>query len=80
MRTGAGPDNKEAIVDIEQLWYEYSPYLYLLAGCCAAIFTRSLIGVGSGLLLIILALTIVKMRSGHRARQVRLEKQRRRGR
>ena len=48
---------------LEQAWYECSPFLYLAAGSAAALDARgSLLLAGSGLILIVLAATVIGLR------------------
>jgi hypothetical protein len=49
-------------MDYETLWYEASPYVYTFAGICAAISTDAQFGKISGILLLIAALTIIRLR------------------
>lgn len=53
-------------MDIETCWYEFSPYLYIVAGLLAIYFSTALIGGLAGALLIVAALTILRLRWLHR--------------
>jgi hypothetical protein len=55
-------------MDYETIWYEVSPYIYTVAGVCSAIAADAGFGKLSGLLLLIAALTIIRLRwrSRHR--------------
>ena len=50
-------------MDLESLWYEFSPYLYAVFGVGAVFYgPGSLLLKGSGILLVAAALTIVRLR------------------
>ena len=51
---------------LEPLWYEISPYLFFLVGI-SAIAGASRAGVAFGVLLLVMALLIIKMRWSYRA-------------
>ena len=53
-------------MDIETCWYEFSPYLYIVAGIVAIVLSRSLVGGLAGGLLIVAAVTILRLRWVHR--------------
>ena len=56
-------------MDYETIWYEISPYVYTLAGICSAMAADVRLGKLSGLLLLVAALTIIRLRwrSRHKA-------------
>ena len=56
-------------MDIEQVWYEFSPYVYSVAGALALFNAHSGVAVFSGVLLMTAALTILRLRWVHRRRQ-----------
>lgn len=56
-------------MDIEQLWYELSPYLYALAGMLALYHSRSGLPLFSGVLLLVASATILRLRWTNRRRQ-----------
>jgi hypothetical protein len=49
-------------MDYETIWYETSPYLYTFAGIGAALSTDVQFGKISGILLLVAALTIIRLR------------------
>ena len=53
-------------MDLEVLWYEASPYIYILVGVIAMIYASSYLAMLPGALLIAAALTIIKMRRTYR--------------
>jgi hypothetical protein len=53
-------------MDIETCWYEFSPYIYIMAGSASIFSSESLVGTIAGTLLIIAALTILRLRWVHR--------------
>jgi hypothetical protein len=66
---------QEENMDLETLWYEALPYLYLVAGVASIIYAPSYLGRLSGGLLIVAALTILKMRRTYRrAREVEVDR------
>jgi hypothetical protein len=56
-------------MDLETFWYEFSPYIYLVAGAISIFFSRALVGSIAGGLLIVAALTILRLRWVHRREQ-----------
>lgn len=56
-------------MDIEQLWYEFSPYVYSVAGAVALFNSYSGLAIFSGVLLLGAAATILRMRWVHRRQQ-----------
>lgn len=57
-------------MDIEAIWYEYSPFVYTAAGIFSISNYGSLVSVVSGILLIAAALTIFRMRWVYRKKKV----------
>ncbi len=55
-------------MDFETIWYEVSPYIYTFAGVFSAFAADVQIGKLSGLLLLIAALTIIRLRWRSRRR------------
>jgi uncharacterized membrane protein (UPF0136 family) len=53
-------------MDLEGLWYECSPYLYLAGGILTFVKADSKVGVASGILLVAAAITILRLRYIHR--------------
>jgi len=53
-------------MDLENLWYECSPYLYAAGGLATMLKSESRVGHVSGLLLIAAAVTILRLRYVHR--------------
>jgi hypothetical protein len=53
-------------MDIETCWYEFSPYIYLVAGCISIFCSSTLVGNLAGTLLVVAALTILRLRWIHR--------------
>lgn len=53
-------------MDLETLWYEFSPYLYAVAGVASILSTRSTVGIVSGLLLLAASGTILRLRWNYR--------------
>ena len=56
-------------MDIETWWYEVSPYLYIIVGMISLVFSSTYLAMLPGSLLIIAALTIIRMRWVHRRAQ-----------
>jgi hypothetical protein len=56
-------------MDIETCWYEFSPYLYIIVGVISIAFSASYLAMLPGGLLVIAALTILRMRWVHRRAQ-----------
>jgi hypothetical protein len=59
----------EASMSIEDIWYESSPYVYLLAGLAALAWSDGTMATVSALLLLIAAATILRLRWVHRRRR-----------
>jgi uncharacterized membrane protein (UPF0136 family) len=53
-------------MDLENIWYECSPYLYLAGGLATILKSDSRVGLVSGVLLVAAALTILRLRYVHR--------------
>lgn len=53
-------------MDLETLWYEFSPYVYAVAGIASVASTRSTVGIVSGVLLLAAAATIFRLRWTYR--------------
>jgi hypothetical protein len=53
-------------MDFEAIWYEYTPYLYAIAGIMSILYIGSLIGTAFGLALIVAAGFIFRMRFKYR--------------
>lgn len=53
-------------MDFESMWYEYTPYLYAIAGIISILHIGSIIGVGLGLILVAAAGMIIYMRQSYR--------------
>lgn len=49
-------------MDLETVWYEFSPYVYAAAGLASVLSTHSTVGIVSGVLLIAAAATIFRLR------------------
>jgi hypothetical protein len=49
-------------MDYETIWYEISPYVYTIAGVCTVVSADVQFGKISGVLLLIAALTIIRLR------------------
>ncbi len=62
-------------MDFETIWYEYTPYLYAIAGIMSILHIGSIIGISFGLLLIAGAGLIIIMRLKYRKRQFEKSKQ-----
>jgi hypothetical protein len=56
-------------MDIETCWYEFSPYIYIVIGVLSIFYATTHVGRLSAGLLIIAALTIVRMRWTYRKAQ-----------
>jgi hypothetical protein len=54
---------------IETCWYEISPYLYIIVGIISIGFSSTYLAMFPGCLLIIAALTIIRLRWVHRRAQ-----------
>ena len=53
-------------MDVETIWYEFSPYLYAAAGVVSLLNFKSALSVFSGVLLLAASTTILRMRWVHR--------------
>ena len=53
-------------VDIETAWYELSPYIYIVVGAAAIFYASESLARLPGMLLIVAALTIIRLRWVHR--------------
>jgi hypothetical protein len=62
-------------MDFETIWYEYTPYIYAVAGIMSILQIGSLIGISFGLLLIAAAGLIIRMRHNYRKAQSGKNKQ-----
>jgi NhaP-type Na+/H+ or K+/H+ antiporter len=49
-------------MDIETIWYEISPYVYTLGGVLALANSAERIGQVSGVLLLVAAITVIRLR------------------
>ncbi|OGB27245.1 MAG: hypothetical protein A3I66_10020 [Burkholderiales bacterium RIFCSPLOWO2_02_FULL_57_36] len=56
-------------MDFETIWYEYTPYLYAIAGIMSILHIGSVIGICFGLLLIVAAGLIIWLRHNYRRSQ-----------
>ena len=56
-------------MDFEVLWYEASPYIYVIVGIIAMIYASSYLAMLPGGLLIAAAVTILRMRRSYRRAQ-----------
>lgn len=56
-------------MDFETLWYEYTPYLYAIAGIMSILYIGSVIGVMFGLFLVVAAVVIIGARHKYRKSQ-----------
>ena len=56
-------------MSLEDIWYESSPYIYLLAGIVALVWSEGRLATMSALLLLIAAATILRLRWVHRRGQ-----------
>lgn len=50
------------MMNLEAIWYEYSPYVYAAAGAISISNVHTAIGLISGVMLLIAAATILRMR------------------
>lgn len=66
IRHGAASRQMSEIRNLETVWYEYSPYLYLAIGIAAIIYADTLLARLSCALLILAALTILRLRRTYR--------------
>ncbi|RPH67110.1 MAG: hypothetical protein EHM83_02310 [Burkholderiales bacterium] len=55
-------------MSLEDIWYESSPYVYLLSGVATLVGSEGVLGTASALLLLIAAATILRLRWSHRQR------------
>jgi hypothetical protein len=53
-------------MDLEGTWYECSPYIYLAGGILTFVKAESRVGIASGILLVVAAVTILRLRYKHR--------------
>jgi Flp pilus assembly protein TadB len=56
-------------MDFEAMWYEYTPYLYAIAGIMSILHIGSIIGISFGLVLIAGAGFIIVTRLSYRRKQ-----------
>lgn len=56
-------------MDFETIWYEYTPYLYAIAGIIFILHVGSVIGICFGLLLVVAAGLIIFLRHNYRKSQ-----------
>jgi NhaP-type Na+/H+ or K+/H+ antiporter len=56
-------------MSIEELWYEASPYIYILLGITVLFGSNETLGLASGGLLLVAAGTILRLRWLHRHRR-----------
>jgi hypothetical protein len=56
-------------MDFETIWYEYTPYLYAIAGIVSILHIGSIIGISFGLVLIAGSGLIIIMRFNARRKQ-----------
>lgn len=56
-------------MDFETLWYEYTPYLYAIAGVMSILHIGSVIGISFGLILVAVAVLILRARHNYRKSQ-----------
>lgn len=54
-------------MNVEALWYETSPYVYLVVGLAAVLFSRSALGLAFSAVLIATAATIFCLRRVYRS-------------
>ena len=60
-------------MSIEELWYEASPYIYVLLGVAVLFGSNETLGLASGGLLLLAAGTILRLRWLHRHRRTERE-------
>lgn len=53
-------------MDIEAIWYEYSPYIYLVVGAIVIFNVESRLGMASGSVLVATAAVIMRLRWRYR--------------
>jgi hypothetical protein len=53
-------------MDLETCWYEFSPYLYVVVGLVSIFYATTAMGNVAGVLLIVAAATILRLRWVHR--------------
>ncbi len=53
-------------MDLETLWYEFSPYVYAIAGVLSILNLKSGLSITSGVLLLAASATILRLRWVHR--------------
>ena len=56
-------------MDFETIWYEYTPYLYAIAGIMSILHIGSVIGICFGLLLVAAGALIIRKRHNYRKSQ-----------
>ena len=56
-------------MDFETMWYEYTPYLYAIAGIVSILYIGSIIGISFGVLLVAGSGLIIAMRVNYRRKQ-----------
>ena len=56
-------------MDFETMWYEYTPYLYAIAGIVSILYIGSIIGISFGVLLVGGSGLIIAMRVNYRRKQ-----------
>jgi ABC-type polysaccharide transport system permease subunit len=56
-------------MDFESIWYEYTPYLYAIAGIMSILHIGSIIGTSFGLALLVAAGFIIRVRHNYRKAQ-----------
>ena len=54
-------------MSLESLWYETSPYLYLVVGLASALFSNSALGLVFSALLVAASVTIFRLRRIYRS-------------
>jgi hypothetical protein len=54
-------------MSLESLWYEASPYLYLVVGLVSALFSNSALGLVFCVLLVTASVTILRLRHSYRS-------------
>ena len=56
-------------MDFETMWYEYTPYLYAIAGIISILYVGSIIGISLGVLLVAGSGSVIIMRVNYRRKQ-----------
>ena len=54
-------------MSLESLWYETSPYLYLVVGLVSALFSNSALGLVFSAVLVVASVTIFRLRRTYRS-------------